>query len=167
MSIICTQRLTLRPFREEDKDATIAILMDGEVKKTYMIPDYESVEAAMPLLNRLRQLSLEENRFVRAICLNDRVVGFVNDVDIDGDKIELGYVIATEHKGNGYAPEALRAASAALFRRGFSVVKAAAFEENHASFRVMEKSGMQPNGETEYIEYRGKNHLCRYYQIKK
>ena len=167
MQIISTPRLTLRPFCEADREDTLAILMDGEVKKTYMIPDFESVEAAMPLLNRLRQLSLEDNRFVRAICKDNRVVGFLNDVEVRGEQVELGYVIATAHRGNGYAPEAVKAAIEELFNRGFAVVKAGAFEGNNASFRVMEKSGMHPTDETEYIQYRGENHLCRYYEIRK
>ena len=164
---ITTARLTLRPFCEADQDAAIGILMDSEVKKTYMIPDYETPEAAMPLFQRLQQLSLEENRFVRAICLQNQLRGFLHDVEIAGKRIELGYVIATAHKGNGYATEALTAAIAALFDRGFETVRCGAFEENPASCRVMAKSGMKPIEETEFIQYRGKNHRCVYYEINK
>ena len=34
MQIISTPRLTLRPFYESDREDTLAILMDTEVKKT-------------------------------------------------------------------------------------------------------------------------------------
>jgi RimJ/RimL family protein N-acetyltransferase len=55
----------------------------------------------------------------------------------------------------------------ALFDRGFETVKAAAFEENTASFRVMEKAGMVKTTQAEEIQYRGKNHRCIYYEKNK
>ena len=79
----------------------------------------------------------------------------------------MGYALLPGYWGRGYTTSALKEALKTLFARGFETVKAAAFEENHASLRVMEKAGMHPNGETENVEYRGTNHLCRYCEIKK
>ena len=52
-----------------------------------------------------------------------------------------------------------------LFAMGFTVVKAGAFEENPASMRVMEKSGMHRIQQEDTIEYRGKVHRCINYEI--
>ena len=52
-----------------------------------------------------------------------------------------------------------------LFRMGYSEIKAGFFEENQASRRVMEKSGMKIHDQTDDIEYRGKIHHCIYYSI--
>lgn len=48
---------------------------------------------------------------------------------------------------------------------GYSEIKAGFFEENQASRRVMEKSGMKIHDQTDDIEYRGKIHHCIYYSI--
>jgi len=53
-----------------------------------------------------------------------------------------------------------------MFARGFSEVLAGAFEENLASMRIMEKSGMTRIEKTDEIEYRGKVHQCVYYSKK-
>ena len=167
MNTIITNRLTLRPFKDEDWTRAVRILTDNQVNQTYMIPDFPNDEAARPLFQRLKQLSEDEKRFVRAICLEDELIGFMNDVEVVGQRVEMGYVIATAHKGNGYATEALTAAIAALFQRGFETVRCGAFEENPASCRVMAKSGMHLIEETEVIAYRGKDHRCIYYEINK
>ena len=142
MQIISTPRLTLRPFCEADGEDTLAILMDGEVKKTYMIPDFDSEEAAMPLLNRLRQLSHEENRFVRAICKDNRVVGFLNDVEVRGEQVELGYVIGTKFQGQGYATEVCQQILAvAAELTDFPRINCLIEEDNEASLRLAGKIG--------------------------
>lgn len=80
--------------------------------------------------------------------------------------IKIGYVIHPARWHNGYATESLRAAITALFRAGFAIVRAGAFEENAASIRVMEKCGMQKTDAAEAISYRGAMHRYVHYEIK-
>ena len=148
-------------------DAAIRIFINDEVKQTYMLPVFPDREAAQKLFDRLRQLSLEKDRFVYGIYHGDALVGFLNDVVRKDTTIELGYVIHPDHKSRGYATEALCAAIEELFRIGYDVVKTGAFQENAASIRVMQKSGMTLTNETEELEYRGKIHTCVYYEMKK
>ena len=162
-----TQRLVLRPFRAEDEDAAVDILQNDEVRLTYMLPDFPTRDAAGKLFGRLMELSWDTAHFVRGICRNDRVIGFLNDVEVEGDLIEVGYVIHPEEKNRGYATEALTAAIGELFRAGYAVVRAGYFAENPASGRVMEKSGMMPMDKTDEIEYRGAVHRCLYCEIRK
>ena len=110
VSVIQTERLQLRSFEEKDLDAAIRIFVNDEVKQTYMLPDFPDCEAAQKLFDRLRQLSLEKDRFVYGIYRDDILVGFMNDVERKDTTIELGYVIHPDHKNQGYATEALRAA---------------------------------------------------------
>ena len=98
------------------------------------------------------------------ISLNGRFIGLINDVEIQDGRIELGYAIHPDFKGRGYATEVLTAAIDALFQAGISVVETGAFEENLASIRVMEKSGMTRIDKKDSIEYRGNPHRCIYYQ---
>ena len=97
----------------------------------------------------------------------DTLVGFLNDVENDGRRIELGYVIDPAYQGRGYATQALTGVIRDLFGRGYQEVVAGAFEENKASIRVMVKSGMTKIPLEEDIDYRGKIHHCVYYSIKK
>ena len=162
-----TERLTIRPFSDGDKEKMLEMLYDESIKKTYMIPDFENVEAAERLFSAFMRLSLAADRYVGAICLNGEPIGFMNDTEIDGNKIELGYVISTEYQNKGYCTEALSGAITYLFEQGFFEVICGACEENAASIRVMQKCGMKLLDKTDVIEYRGQNHNCVYYSIEK
>ena len=157
--------MELRPLLPADEPAMVELLTNERISKTYMLPDFETREAAIPLFRRLLALSLDGDHFVRGICAGGQLVGFLNDVWIRDGVIELGYVIHPAHQGRGYATAALKAAIVQLFRLGYREVMAGSFAENAASLRVMEKAGMQPVPETEEIEYRGRVHLCVYRSV--
>ena len=110
-------------------------------------------------------MSVSDKHFVYAICLNNKIIGFINDVNINDKEIELGYVIHPSQKNKGYATEVLQKAIQIASELGYSAVKAGAFEENLASMRVMEKCGMTRIEQEDTIEYRGKNHRCIYYEF--
>lgn len=157
----------LRVIRPLDENAVLDILTDSLIKQTYMLPDYECREDALPLFRRLVELSEDEARYVRGIYLGDLLIGFLNDVEIKDNAIELGYVIHPNHHGKGYMTQALRISIQELFDLGYREIICGAFEENAASIRVMEKAGMTVINQTEQIEYRGKTHKCLYYSVKR
>ena len=140
---VYTKRLTLRQIEQADFDNLIDIFLNEEVKKTYMIPDFKSREDALKLAERFSELSKNYDRFVYGVCLNNRLIGFVNDVFIGENTVELGYAIHPNFKNNGYATEVLTACIKLIFESGFEVLKTGAFEENLASLRVMQKCGME------------------------
>ena len=162
---ITTQRLTLRPFCPTDARDVIALMRDPCVGKTYMVPDLSDDAAAQRLFTRLHDLSHDDSRVVLAAALDGRVIGLINDVGIQGRRIELGYAFAPAYHGQGYATEAVSALIGALFACGFEEVVAGAFEHNAASLRVMEKCGMTRIDLTEDIEYRGKTYRCVYCEL--
>ena len=166
-AVLLTRRLELRSFLETDRASVISILRDDTIKKTYMLPDFPDDAAAGKLFERLMTLSNDKNRFVYAVSLDGEAIGFLNDVEVKDDAIEVGYVIASDRHNCGYATEALTAAIAELFQIGYRLVSAGFFEENPASGRVMEKSGMHRVTRTDEIEYRGAKHHCIYYEIEK
>ena len=160
--IITTPRLTLRPFRKGDEADTTVIMRSDRVNPTYMLPDLDEA-GAKKLFARFVEMSAREDRFVAAVCLEDRVIGWLNDTEICGDSMELGWVIHPDYWGKGYATEAVRAAVKALHGEGFRCVYAGALTENPASLRVMQKAGMTLMDKTEDLEYRGKTHHCIFY----
>ena len=162
---IVTERLRLGALQKKDKPDLIALMQDDAVGKTYMVPDLSEKERQNALFGHLLALSGTEERVVYGIYAGDRLIGLLHDVDRKDGAIELGYALRSAFWGKGYMTEALRAVIPVLFAMGYETVKAAAFCENAASLRVMEKCGMRRTGETETVSYRGRDRLCIYCAI--
>ena len=161
-----TRNISLRAFTPADQTMLLEILTSTKVNKTYMLPDYEQKEDAIPLFVRLTELSQNPKRFVRCIDLDGTAIGFLNDVEIKEHTMEVGYVIHPEYHNRGYMTVALSLAIKELFSKGYEEVICGAFEGNDASMRVMEKCGMVRLDHTDTVEYRGKTHNCIYYRIQ-
>ena len=161
------QTITLKPYRESDQDRLIELLTDASIRETYMLPDFTAPEDAKAMSRKLLAVSWSDEHYERGIYLDKSLIGFVNDVTISGRQIEIGYVIHPDHQNRGYATRAVAAAIDDLFRIGFSEISATAFSENMASRRVMEKCGMNPNGRTSLVSYRGKLRPCVTYAVSK
>lgn len=164
---IKTERLVLQPIGEADLDSLMKLLTDNIVKQTYLLPDFPDLEAAHAMAQRIRALSQDAGRYVVGIYLDGRLVGLLNETEVSGTEIEVGYALLPQFYNQGYCTEALRGAMAYLFANGFTQVKAGAFENNCASIRVMEKSGMIKIDHWDELEYRGKIHRCVYYAARK
>ena len=164
-AVIHTPRLSLRPFCEEDAAEMTELLTDRCVSKTYMLPEFTCREEAQALFERLLLLSHKQEHFIYGIYREGALAGFLNDVEITDDAIEVGYVIAPAFQNKGYATEALGACVRTLFGLGFRRVIAGYFYENTASRRVMEKCGMRPAFRTAEIMYRGEKKRCVFYEI--
>ena len=166
-AVICTPRLKLRALEEADREDMLNLLTHEQVGKTYMVPEFAARADAIPLFQRLMGFSQDVSRFFYGIELENRVVGMIHIVDITDGEVELGYAIHPDFWGRGIATEALGAAMENLFRAGYEMVCAGAFDHNPASMRVMEKCGMTRQSYTDEIEYRGLTHTCIYYAITK
>ena len=163
---IITARLCLRKIRNDDCEDVCSLLGNEIVAKTYILPEFKCEEEVIRLFFRLKELSYADDRFVYGIALDCKIIGLINDVEINEQEIELGFAFHPEYHNRGYATETLKAAIKILFDMGYSVVKTGAFEINLPSQRVMEKSGMTRLSETESIDYRGTTHKCVLYEIK-
>lgn len=166
-SKITTQRLVLKPYDSDDRKRLVELMLNGEITKTFMVPDYETEQEYLELADKLiRFSSIEDEAHLEyGIYLNGEMIGFVNDCGFDDDEIEIGYVIHPDYQNCGYATEAVRAVIGELWEMGFSRISAGFFEGNEASRKVMEKCGMTLNGESDEEEYRGKTLRCFYCEI--
>lgn len=149
-----------------DRDALVELLINEQIGQTYLLPTFTRKENAVPLADRLIQMSGETTHYVRGIRVSGEIVGFLNDVEMTQGTVELGYVIHPDHWSKGYATAALRMAIADLGCEGMEYLICGAFAENRASQRVMEKAGMTRMERTDVIEYRGCSHICVYYEKK-
>ena len=162
-----TERLTLKPYSQSDKEQLIGLITNSEITNSFMVPDFETAGQAAALAEKLIAFSQPEDvsHLEYGIYLSGVLIGFVNDCGIEEDTIEIGYVIHPDYQGKGYATEAVRAVMDELRDMGFKKVTAGYFSENTASRRVMEKCGMKNSDFTDEEEYRGVLHKCLYYEI--
>ncbi|WP_374943284.1 GNAT family N-acetyltransferase [Sphingomonas sp.] len=143
-----TKRLTLRPAWPEDAPAIAAgiahepvVRMLARVPQPYTLADAEAFVA--------RPRGAEEPVF--AIETHDdglpRLIGGIG-IHPEDDGLQLGYWIAPEAWGRGYATEAGHAVIA-MARQALPVRRLTAwhFVDNPASGRVLTKLGFRPTGE--------------------
>ena len=132
-----------------------------------MLPVFSSSGEVMAFCGRLAELSSLQDRYISAICLDDQLIGMVNDTEITAGTIEIGYAILPRFHNRGFGTEMLGGTIRYLLKQGFTEIVTGAFSENKASIRIMEKNGMQPMEKREKIEYRGKVHECIYYHYRR
>lgn len=157
---IRTARLRLRPWRVADLDAYWAIRGDPSVAQ-YLYDEPRSREAC------LRQLELTDadgltagqSIHLAAERADDRaVVGDVSVVLPSAPHLqaEIGYLVAPEYQGNGYATEAARAiVDLAFAYLGAHRVSGRLDGRNVASARVLERLGMRQEAhliENEFVK---------------
>lgn len=164
---IKTPRLELKPITPDSLENLTDLLTDALVTKFYMVPDFPSREDARKLSRRLMALSYAEERRVAGIYLENDLIGILNQTNVQGECIELGYALLPRYHNRGFATEALHGAIDYCFGLGFREVITGAFAENIPSIRVMVKCGMQKIDLQEQITYRGRTHNCVYYSITK
>lgn len=165
--MITTERLVLKPYSDEDQEDMISLLMNEKIKLTYMIPDFNNRDEAVSMFKKIKERSYSTEHYEFGIYKDNKLIGWVNDVDKNSDEIEIGYVINPEYHNNGYATEVLKAIIEDIFLKGFNEIIAGAFESNKPSIRVMEKCGMKRIGREEDIVYHNKSQHCIYYSVKR
>lgn len=142
-----SQRLLLRPIWPEDwRIVHSGIADEGVVRNLARAPwPYRESDA-----REFTALTIEPH-FPRFLITRARDAALVGCIGIDrteafDDGAELGYWIAREHWGQGYATEAGAAVLQIAATLGYSRVMAMHFLDNPASGRVLEKLGFEPTG---------------------
>jgi RimJ/RimL family protein N-acetyltransferase len=147
--ILRTERLELRPVRDEDIDRILEYRNLPEVTHWLLRTkvDPVSFRAAWP-----RAAEDPDDHSV-AVALDGVVIGTVSLDVVDGmgqpgmpprTEAQLGYVFDPAYGGHGYATEAVTAMVAYAFDRlGVRRITAGCFAGNLASVRILEKVGMR------------------------
>ncbi|MPZ66860.1 MAG: GNAT family N-acetyltransferase [Pseudonocardiaceae bacterium] len=144
------KRVGLREFRTEDVDDSLAVVGDDRVTR-FLSFDSRDREQARELIDGVitRARALPRSEYYLAVTLPgyDSLVGFVR-LGLTGVKAaKLGYAIAADHWGNGYATDATRTMLAFAFERlDLRRVTAAIGPDNPASITVVQRLGFTPEG---------------------
>ncbi|MBQ6375113.1 MAG: GNAT family N-acetyltransferase [Clostridia bacterium] len=141
---IATERLRLRPLGTAYLQTANAYATDREHVKYMLFMPFDGPEETMATLKEAEAAwaSEDPDRYEFAVLRNDRHIGAVS-VYMEDEGAELAWIIAPEHRGQGFACEAARAVVEYLSSHmGIRHFYAHSDAENAASRRVMEKLGM-------------------------
>lgn len=143
-----TERLLLRPWREEDREPWAAMNADWEVRRYF--GDVQSREEADAAVDRIQAHLAEHGWTFWALEVvgGDPFIGFTGLVHTPFEAdftpaVEIGWRLARSAWGHGYATEAACASLEFAFGTlGLPEVVAFAVETNTRSRAVMERLGM-------------------------
>jgi RimJ/RimL family protein N-acetyltransferase len=151
MPTLETERLVLRPMVAGDAPEIARLAGERAIARTTLhIPHPYTLEDAQQWIAK-HQPRWEQGTCVSlAICLahTGEMAGSIGiTIDATHSIGELGYWIAVQHWGRGYATEAVRAVIEYAFEHfELNRVQAHLFDGNIASQRVLEKVGMTCEG---------------------
>lgn len=157
-----TERLSLRVLNISDKKPFFQYRSLPEICRfqSWKPSGIEEIEAFIEL--NLSVIPNTPNTWLQlAVCLKDgRLIGDVGIHFLDDFQAELGYTIAPDLQGRGYAAEAVRAVTDFLFSSlGKHRITASVDPENHKSIKLLENIGFRK--EAHFVKsYRMNDEWC-------
>jgi RimJ/RimL family protein N-acetyltransferase len=152
MPTLTTSRLLLRPWRDDDLDAFAALNADAEVMRWFTAPLDRAESDALAARIRGQMATWGYGLWALEVPGVAPFAGFVglshprftvHFTHPDAPCLEIGWRLAREHWGHGYATEAARAALALAFDTlGRDEVVSFTSVGNRRSRAVMERLGM-------------------------
>ncbi|WP_373487348.1 GNAT family N-acetyltransferase [Blastomonas sp.] len=141
-----TQRLLLRPVWPEDADALFAGINDaGIVYNLARAPWPYTLDDARSFAARAQDPHFPHFLLTRPGDAGQTLIGSCGLGETEGEP-ELGYWIARDHWGQGYATEAARAVIANAWMIGHKRLVASHYIDNPASGGVLRRLGFTPTG---------------------
>ncbi|MCB1024314.1 MAG: GNAT family N-acetyltransferase [Acidobacteria bacterium] len=139
-----TKRLTLRKYREEDREQFFALFMDEAVMKR-VGDGTVSLAKAESIFSRIMKDTDGEKRIMLAICEKSNFIGNAGIYTRSPKTVdrEIGFVLKRSSWGRGYATEV----GSELIRIGFEILElpvlyATVDCDHFASINVLKKIGM-------------------------
>ncbi len=142
MNTLITDRLVLRPVREDDAQAVYRNWStDERVAEHCTWHPHKNIDVTKAYIEHCIKME-----YCWAITLkgSDEPIGIIEVVGKNSAGVdELGYVLMHDQWGKGIMTEAVKAVIKELFELGFEKVGACHHTDNPASGKVMRKSGMK------------------------
>jgi [ribosomal protein S5]-alanine N-acetyltransferase len=162
-----TERLFLRPLREEDLENEFSVVGNSDTMSFYPRP-YTKQEVLDIIAKNIR--TFEESGYGLFALLHKHSSEYIGDCGItvqiiDGEEeFEVGYRVRREYWGQGFAPEAARAVVDYGFKKlRLSKLCSYMAKDHHQSRRTAEKAGMTL--QKEFRNPRNRNILTTVYAV--
>ncbi len=142
-----TEHLKIRKFKIEDVPVLYQIHQEEGVKRWFPNESYADIEETLGAIQfYLDCVESEKLPYVLAVELKEtgELIGDTGVSAVEGkrNEVEVGYVITEKYSGKGYASELLRGLSEFIHKTfSVSVLYGRVIHGNHASAKVLEKSG--------------------------
>ena len=145
--MIETERLILRPWREEDAESLFKYAQNPDVGLIAGWPPHTSVENSREIIRTVFSTPGIYAVVLKATnepigCCGVMFSNSLNSVDMDNREAEIGYWIGKPYWGQGLIPEAVKALLSRCFNEfHLETVWCSFYDGNVKSKRVCEKSG--------------------------
>lgn len=148
MNTIVTQRLTLRPLRENDLLALTAAINNPRVSGNLArVPWPYDLDDARAFHAHTLNLPPRSASFALVMKKQDGPVIGMTGYETEGQKTELGYWLAEDHWGKSVMKEAVRAVVDHAFALShLDRLQSRCFLDNEASRRLLIALGFRPAG---------------------
>lgn len=162
--ILETERLILRPWRDEDAEALFEYAADPMVGPAAGWPAHKNLEESKEII---RSVFSTDETYAVCLKMDNRAIGCVGlkqgehtDMTELEDECELGYWLGRPFWGQGIIPEAAQELLRHIFEdMGMNTVWAGYYEGNVKSRRVMDKLGFNYHHRSEGLEVELLNEL--------
>ena len=166
---IVTERLLLRPLSMPDAPEIFAYCSREEVTRFVIFATHQSIADTEAFIASI--IANDERGRVWAIVLKESntVIGTIgiHKVELQNQKLEVGYALSNDFWNKGITTEALRALIQTIFEQTtINRIEALAMIENPSSAKVMEKAGMKFEGVLrEYSMMKGRLETMNIYAL--
>ena len=148
---LITQRLRLRQFEPRDVDGLHTCFGDGEAMRFWNFPACQNKAETARWVKILARATSPHSYQAWAVAekRGDRCIGMVNyhHREPHNRRLELGYILAPPHHGQGLMTEALQALVTYCFDElRTHRIEAMISPDNGASIRLVERLGFQREG---------------------
>lgn len=145
------ERVSLRPYRDGDVDALIALYGDPDVTRWWSHEPWADRQQAIEYLDRMRRDRLSSEFYPWAIVLNtdDALIGTaaLYEIDRTHKRGMIGYSLSPSMQGRGYVQDALQLLiDFAWTTLDLQRIEADTDPENGASRRLLERLGFTLEG---------------------
>jgi len=144
---IRSERLFLRPGWPEDAAELAQVIAGGPVMSNVAALELPACgDAAREIIIGANGRALPAFFITLPSASGSKIIGGIG-LGNDGEDVELGYWLASDHWGLGYAAEATRAVLSLARALGHGQVIANQFVDDRASLLVLTRAGFRPTGQ--------------------